>query len=77
MSAASRDRRELWESDSLDRLPGADNPFLFCQRSDSLSGQEKEKWMPGETQVELSDTCSGTGFQPFALPSFLWNSWST
>lgn len=48
--------------------------FLFCQRSDSLSRQEKEKRMPGETQVELSHTCFGTDCDLFALLSLVWNS---
>lgn len=69
----------LGELDSLESssLPAADRSFLFCQRSDSISGHVKEKQMTGETQVELSHTCFGTDFDPFALFGLVWNSRST
>lgn len=69
----------LGESDSLESssLPRIDRSFLVCQRADSLSGHEKEKRMPGETQVELSHTCFGTDFDLLALFSPVWNGRST
>lgn len=69
----------LRECDSLDNsgVPKADRSFLVCQRSDSLSGHEKGKRAPGETQVELSHTCFGADFDPFALFGSVWNGRST
>lgn len=79
-ASPGENRWVLWESDYLDssNLPGADRSFFHSARDQTLYlGMRKRSERLVKTQVELSHTCFGTDFDPFALFSSGWNGRST